>query len=143
MDAYDKAISILTLREHSSKELAEKLVSKGYGKDEIDSAVRILEEEGYLSDERYAECFVRSALKKRAEGKSLVMMRLQEKGVSKALTSEKVNAAWENEEYLPALEKEWGKLYKKYGEAKAVSKLMAKGFTPSEIRKAREKENEE
>ncbi len=143
MDAYDKAISILALREHSSKELKGKLLAKGYKEEEIDSAIKTLKEEGYLSDERYAECFVRSSLRKRAEGKSFVMMRLQEKGIAKTLASDSVNAAWGNEEYLPTLQKEWSKLYKKYGEEKAEAKLRAKGFTSSEIRKVREREDEE
>ena len=143
MDAYDKAISILALREHSSKELKDKLLAKGYKEEDIDSALKTLKEEGYLSDERYAECFVRFALRKRAEGKSLVMMRLQEKGITKTLASDSVNAAWENEEYFPTLQKEWSKLYKKYGEEKAEAKLRAKGFTSSEIRKVREREDEE
>ena len=39
MDAYDRALKLLAMREHSMKELKNKLVSKGYGKEEIEDAV--------------------------------------------------------------------------------------------------------
>ena len=50
MDAYDRALKLLAMREHSVKELKNKLVSKGYGKEEIEDAVQMLIGEGSLSD---------------------------------------------------------------------------------------------
>lgn len=143
MGAYDKALSILTLREHSSKELRDKLIAKGYSSGETDSAIKTLEEEGYLSDERFTECFLRSSLKKRAEGKSILIMRLVDKGVDRSLAAGAVEDVWGNEDYLPVLRKEKVKLEKKHGKDGAVQRLLRKGFTMSEIRKAEEKDNEE
>ena len=143
MSAYDKAADLLTRREHTEKELKEKLSEKGFKEDEIRSAIDTLKSEGYLSDSRFAEVFIRSRLRKTAEGKPLILMRLTEKGVDRNTASEEVNSAWENEDYLPSLTREWCKLSRKYGEEKAEAKLRAKGFTSSEIRKAKERSDED
>ena len=39
MDAYDRALKLLSMREHTEKELRKKLSDKGYQKAEIDEAV--------------------------------------------------------------------------------------------------------
>ncbi len=143
MSAYDKAVELLTRREHTEKELKDKLAGKGFGDDEIRSALDTLRSEGYLSDSRFAEVFLRSRLRKTAEGKPLLLLRLSEKGVDRNTASEMVNSVWENEEYIPALVREWCKLSGKYGEEKAEAKLRAKGFSSSEIGKAKERVDED
>lgn len=143
MSAYEKAVDLLKTREHTAAELRRKLRDKGFKACEIDDAVETLIDEGYLSDERFAEVYLRSRLRKSAEGKSILIMRLTEKGVSKALASTMVNNAWEEEEYLPSLIREWNKLESKYGREKADVKLQRKGFTLSEIRRAEEEKSED
>ena len=143
MSAYDKAVDLLSRREHTQKELESKLREKGFNAEDIEEAVITLKSEGYLSDERFAEVYIRSRIRKAAEGKSILIMRLTEKGVPKTLASEMVNTAWEEEEYLPTLEREWSKLSRKYGDEKATQKLMQKGFSISEIRKAKEETSDE
>ena len=39
MKAYDKALSLLAVREHTAKEIREKLFKRGYGDDEVDEAI--------------------------------------------------------------------------------------------------------
>lgn len=143
MSAYDKAVDLLSRREHTEKELEAKLREKGFNAEDTEEAVSTLKKEGYLSDERFSEVYIRSRMRKTAEGKPLLIMRLTEKGVSKSLASVMVSKAWEEEEYLPTLTREWGKLSKKYGDGKATQKLIAKGFTFSEIRKAKEETGDE
>lgn len=143
MSAYDKAVDLLKTREHTAAELKAKLKDKGFMAGEIDDAVEKLESEGYLSDERFAEVYLRSRLRKTAEGKPLLIMRLMEKGVSKALASTMVSAVWDEEQYLPSLIRELKKLGNKCGKEKARQKLQQKGFTLSEIRRAEEESNED
>lgn len=143
MSAYDKAVDLLKTREHTAAELKAKLKDKGFMAGEIDDAVEKLESEGYLSDERFAEVYLRSRLRKTAEGKPILIMRLMEKGVSKALASTMVSAVWDEEQYLPSLIRELKKLGNKYGREKARQKLQQKGFTLSEIRRAEEESNED
>ena len=143
MSAYDKAVDLLSRREHTRKELESKLKEKGFGDEDIEEAVTTLISEGYLSDERFAEVYIRFRIRKAAEGRSILIMRLTEKGVPKSLASSMVNKAWEEEEYLPTLIREWSKLSRKYGDGKAVQKLIQKGFTVSEIRKAEKESRDE
>ena len=64
MDAYDRALRLLSQREHTEKEIRRKLGEKGCGREEIDSAVSRLIAEGSLSEERFAESFIRSRLRR-------------------------------------------------------------------------------
>ncbi len=141
MDAYDKALSLLSEREHSVKNMKEKLLKKGYTPLEADEALSSLIKENSISDSRFAESWVRSTLKKKVCGRYILNQRLLEKGVDKATAEEAVNNAWENEEYLPVLKKEYSRLCEKYGSEKAVMKLRIKGFTSREIRMAEERDD--
>ena len=79
MDAYDRALKLLSMREHTEKELRKKLSDKGYPKAEIDDAVGKLIAEGSLSEKRFAEAYIRSRLRKSPEGKEMLRLRLREK----------------------------------------------------------------
>ena len=46
--AYDKAVSLLAMREHTKNELKDKLEKKGYREDDVIEAVSRLEREGYI-----------------------------------------------------------------------------------------------
>ncbi len=138
--AYDKAVSLLAIREHTKKELKEKLENKGYGEDEISSSLEHLEKEGYISEERFAEVFIRSRLKKNPEGYTLILCRLMEKGCSREIASRALDEAWENRLWLDPLKRELEALTRRKGEEYAVAKMRQKGFTNSEIREAKEKD---
>ena len=141
MDAYDKALSLLSMREHTVKNMKEKLLNKGYTPKEADEALSALSAENSISDMRFASCFVSSTLKRKAWGKYILKSKLIEKGVDKKVAEEAVNNAWEREEYLPVLKKEYSRLEEKCGDDKAKIKLLSKGFTMSEIRMAVENDN--
>ena len=68
MTCYDRALKLLALREHSRKELENKLRQKGCSADDIIIALDRLEEENFLSDRRFCESYIRSRLRKSPEG---------------------------------------------------------------------------
>ncbi len=138
MDAYDKALSLLSVREHTIKNMKEKLLKKGYTSLQADEALSALIEENCICDSRFAESWVRATLKRKAYGRYILFQRLMEKGVDKATAEEAVNNAWNNGEFLPALKKEYSRLEAKYGSDKAEMKLKRKGFSSGEIREAEE-----
>lgn len=140
--AYDKALKLLTLREHSYKELETKLKERGFNKSEIENALFKLVEENYLSDERFVRSFVSSRLRKNVEGKAMLLSRLNEKGVSREIAEPIINEAWENEEYLEPLYKKWNSIKEKSGEEKATLKMRSKGFSSYDIREAIERFND-
>ena len=69
MDALSKQIKanclrLLTRREHSREELVDKLLLKGFNRDNIISVVNDLVEQGWQSDSRYAESYVKERIRK-------------------------------------------------------------------------------
>ncbi|WP_392386355.1 regulatory protein RecX [Marinomonas primoryensis] len=53
ISALDQALSLLSHREHSSKELATKLKAKGNTENEISSTITHLQDINYLNDWRF------------------------------------------------------------------------------------------
>lgn len=139
MKAYDKALSLLEVREHTAKEIREKLLKRGYGDEEVDDAISRLLEEGAIDDARYVESYVRSRIRKGGESVRLMSLRLRERGVAKEALDACVKEYGESPEYFEALKKNYGALLLKKGEDGAIRSLMNKGYTLSEIRRAQGK----
>lgn len=55
---YDKAIVLLNLRMHTTGELYQKLKLRGFKPAEIQAVLRLLEEQKFLDDQKFAEIFV-------------------------------------------------------------------------------------
>ena len=139
MKAYDKALSLLAVREHTAKEIREKLLKRGYGDEEVDDAISRLLEEGAIDDARYVESYVRSRIRKGGESVRLMSLRLRERGVAKEALDACVKEYGESPEDFEALKKNYGALLLKKGEDGAIRSLMNKGYTLSEIRRAQGK----
>lgn len=134
MNAYDKAISLLASREHTRRELEEKLIAKGYGnKDLLEEVLDRLEKENYLSDSRFAEVFIRSRMRRCPEGRYLLSLRLKEKGCRKEAYEDYLASYFDSGEHLPYLKKELEKLCRTKGREKAFVTLQKKGFKLSEL----------
>ncbi len=136
-DAYDRALKLLSMREHTEKEIRNKLRDKGFSSADVDEAISELIAEGSLSERRFAESYIRSRLRKSPEGKSLLRMRLKDRGTPSAVADEVLSEAWDNEIYLKPLALYMESLVRKKGEEGARAALLRKGFRESEIRKAR------
>jgi len=73
----------LALREHCAAELAGKLAGKAYAADVIETILARLVADGYLSEARFAEAFLRSRMKK-GESPRMATIRARQKGVDEA-----------------------------------------------------------
>jgi len=60
LSATQRALGLLTRREHSRKELTRKLTSRGMDAAEVDAAVATLARDGWQDDARFAESLVRA-----------------------------------------------------------------------------------
>ena len=138
VSAYDKAVYLLSIREHSRKELSDKLEKKGFGKEDISLALDRLENEGYLSERRFGEVFIRSRLKKNPEGRQILLCRLMEKGCDREVAVSALEDAWDDKLWLEPLKTELNRIEKKKGIEYARAKMRQKGFTIGEIREAEE-----
>ncbi len=137
VEARHKAMDLLARREHTRKELAAKLASRGFPEDVIESVIDRLTEEKLQSDARFAEAFVHLRQKK-GQGPLRILKEMQKRGVSTEL----------QEEYLDPRDKVWQKLItqvrvKKFGSkvprnyqerAKQARFLQYRGFTVDQIR---------
>ncbi len=63
-DCQAAAIRLLSRREHSSKELKRKLLEREFDSHTIDNTLISLQDENLQSDDRFAECYVRSKVQK-------------------------------------------------------------------------------
>ncbi len=79
--AYTCALGLLSRREHSRRELRDKLIARGMQPDDVESALDRLAENSYQSDSRFAELVVRSRI---AQGRGVVRIQaeLRQHGVA-------------------------------------------------------------
>lgn len=138
MDAYEKALALLSIREHTKKEIRVKLLNRGFSPESVDSAIERLSSEGWLSEERFAESYVRSRVRKSPEGKRIILMRMREKGTPLETAERALDEAWSSKAYLEPLLEYYSALVRKKGEVKAEETLYKKGFSYSEIKEAKE-----
>lgn len=90
-EVYDCALNLLSFREHSQKELRQKLAQKGAEKEQIDEAVVRLLEYGLLDDERYAQHVYESWLNKKVYGRQHLLAELNKKFVPKEYSFKVLN----------------------------------------------------
>ena len=138
VDSKNAALRLLARREHSRHELLQKLTRR-YGAAEVQVALDQLEEDGYLSEQRFTASFLRMRV---AQGHGLIRIRfdLKQKGVSPEVLEQVLNEAsvdW----YAQALEvvrrRFRGVVSADYKEqARRTRYLMQRGFSMDEARHA-------
>lgn len=80
MKSYDKAIQYLARREHSAKELVDKLTAKGFDLPDIHEAIRRLQKEKLQSDDRFVESMIRHRISQ-GKGPRRIIQELQEHNI--------------------------------------------------------------
>jgi regulatory protein len=135
--AYNKALGLLARREHSRRELRQKLDRGGYARDESADALDRLGEQHYQDDDRFAETLIRS---RSAQGYGPMRLRAELK--SHGLADARIR------QLLDAAEVDWaglaaGQLRRRYGTAGAADPaerarraqfLLRRGFPAATVR---------
>ena len=80
--AYNKALDLLSIRDHSKKELFDKLKMR-FSKEASEEAVIRLEEAGYLDDEAYAKKLSAELFRRKKYGPARIKAELLFKGISR------------------------------------------------------------
>ena len=83
----EKAIQILTPREHSAYELRVKLLKRNVDRAKIEAIIAYLVELDYLSDERFAEAYIAERTRK-GDGPLKIRSNLQKRGVDRSLSDQ-------------------------------------------------------
>lgn len=154
MDAFHKALDLLSRRDHLTAELVEKLRRRDYAVEEIDEAVRRCRELGYLDDSRVARRFVEVWAAKKGWGPHRLRAELLRRGAPPGIASEvsRLTPEMEAAALHMALRRAelgqpegWWRLHE--GRGRVISSLVKRGFhTEAAVREvdelARQRENE-
>ena len=84
---YNKALDIISRREHSEKELENKLLKKFESPDEIYSVIERLKINNLVNNERYAEMYARIR-KRKGFGPKRIGYELSNRGINDSISSE-------------------------------------------------------
>ncbi|MEK9786515.1 MAG: regulatory protein RecX [Gammaproteobacteria bacterium] len=87
----DKALQLLTRREHSFAELRQKLLARDFSAELIEEVLDVLVQRGHLSDRRYAEALA-SHRAKNGYGPIYISQELREKGVNAGIAEAALSA---------------------------------------------------
>ena len=132
---YNKALDIISRREHSQKELTDKLAKKYDIPELINSVIHNLIEKNLLNDLRFSQAYV-VARKRKGFGPKKIGYELVSRGVNENTASEVIDAegGW-NEAALKAFNKKFkagiGEDFKEQNKQKVF--LQNRGFSFQEI----------
>lgn len=136
--AFNKCADLLSRRDHSVKELRDKLMRTA-DEASADKAIERFSELGYLDDEKFAKNLAEHLYKNKNYSDNHVKQELYKRGinrdiVAKIIGNSEVDAV---ETIISLIEKKYyNKLNAENGREKVVSALMRKGFSYGDIKSA-------
>nr|WP_305891056.1 regulatory protein RecX [Methylomonas sp. WSC-7] len=74
---------MLARREHSRRELQDKLALRGFNRDEVEPVIDGMAEQNWQNDQRYTECYVRQRIRS-GYGPVRIRYELQQRGINDA-----------------------------------------------------------
>lgn len=131
MSAKSVAVRLLSRREHSAFEIRDKLLKRDFDSEEIARVIIELQQGGWLSDERFAEAYIRMRQLK-GFGPVRIAMELNERGVKEHIVDDYLHA--DDDSWRQTLEQQYRKKYKDkpiddYNDkAKRIRFLQYRGF---------------
>ncbi len=141
VSAQDYSLRLISARPYSEKQIAGKLIKKGFSTEDTGKAVKKLKEYGYLNDETFGGRLIENG-KRRLIGKIKLSYELYNKGISKSLIEELMEKLYskdeEREAAFQAMEKKKVLLIK-YRENELIFKkklydfLQSRGFSSTII----------
>ena len=132
MSAKSIAVRLLSRREHSAFEIHDKLLKRDFDETEIAQTINELQQGGWLSDERFAEAYIRMRQLK-GFGPIRIAIELNERGVKESIVDCYLQGNAES--WRLTLEQQYAKKYKQkeiedYNDkAKRIRFLQYRGFS--------------
>ncbi len=137
---YNAALALLARREHSQQELQQKLLKRFPDSETlVHETLARLDREGYQSDQRYIEAYIRSRLNK-GYGAQRVRQELRLRGLTADLVDSALVELRNDEQNLEQLIHVWRKKFKippkgPKEKFRQISFLRYRGFSAAEIDK--------
>lgn len=91
-------LRLLARREHSKRELLDKLALRGFRQDEAEPVIAEIAERNWQNDDRYADCFTRQRIEK-GYGPIRIRYELQQRGINNPnldALAEEIAGGWLN-----------------------------------------------
>ncbi|MBQ8782446.1 MAG: regulatory protein RecX [Clostridia bacterium] len=139
--AFNAGADIISRREHSSKEVYQKLCRK-FDPEVAEGAVRRLCEIGMIDDSRFAKMYADELYNKKGMGKRRILYELSAKGIDRDLAEQAVDEIVSDEEdnvqrIVDILEKKYYNVaYDEKQRRRAWSALQRLGYSYGDIRRA-------
>ena len=133
----DKAMWLISYRDHSRKELIEKL-RRDYSAESAEAAVNRLEELGLLDDGRYARRYAADLVNLKRLSERGVRQKLREKGIDRDLIDEVMDELGvdEDDQIREILMKKYPDLSDEKTRRRAVAALQRMGYSYGDIKSA-------
>ncbi|MBR3096211.1 MAG: regulatory protein RecX [Clostridia bacterium] len=137
--AFNKASDLLSRRDHSEKELREKLRQKGFSEG-ADEAIERLRGYGYVDDARFAARYAAELQRVKHYGKKRIEQELFRKGVDRAVIAETLEGlTFDADDLVSLIERKYaGRLGTEKGVSQTVAALQRRGYGYREIKDALE-----
>lgn len=134
--AQSVALRLISMRDHSSRQLREKLSERGFSKEEIDETLEFLRNKRFLNDLRFGQNLIRYMAERRYFGAYKIRMELSLK-LDREYVEELLPDELEQYDFA-ALAKEFSEKPQIRGKSREqlIRKLKAQGYGVSEIRYA-------
>ena len=133
--ATDKAIKLISMRDHSVTQLKNKLQTRGFSVDVINATCQSCLDHGYLDDLRFAKLWLESRIGKRNEGILRLKAGLAKTGVSRDIADVALSEILSDEYEEEAFQREIASLESrgKVTVARIIRRLSSLGFPASKI----------
>lgn len=132
-------------RERCSREVRQKMVILGVSGEDASRIIGLLQQEGFINEERYAQLFAGGYFRQKNWGRNKIIAALRMKGIQEAAIRRGLQEIGP-EQYRQALQKLAAKLWKQYSREPREKRKLAtraalirKGFESDQIRKALDK----
>jgi len=136
LEAERRALNLLSHSMHSQANLKLKLFKRGFEEEAVETALKRVNELGYIDDAKYAEAWVLSRIARHPEGRLLLLSNLIKKGINRELAQSTIDRLYSREKELEGAQKILAKLTKGKTITREMlfSKLYRKGFSYEIIR---------
>lgn len=142
--AKEKALWLISYRDHSKKELTDK-IKRTCDEESAEKAVERMEELGLVNDEAYAQRYAKKLLFSKHMSKNAAIYELSRKGIDKELAEEILENTEvdERNQIRQVIDKKYRNLSDEKIRRRAVSALQRLGYRWNDIRSVLEEYSEE
>lgn len=148
MSPLDKIQRYCAYQDRCTQEVRVKLKSYQLGDAEIEAILKLLQNDGFVNDERYVESFIRGKLRAKQWGKIKIRMHLLQKSLPSSLIDKYLNEVDESsfESNLQVVIDKWGRQHgeiTKENYPKICRYLLSKGYNYEQISRIVKTDNKE